>query len=218
MIFLEKIMHSCPPVISNGGKLMKRNLAHFAKEVSERKIPLAEIEAKLDSLLPKTSKYNIYKELATQSENVELDFWAVANFFAGAPHIAQALEERGAQDIAKLSESIKDAYFFAHVLTPIRLTLRKRNTFEGVYENAGVKISIRHMRILPKDRKRFNEGSIVLMHYSCIIDEIDQSLAQKILFLQREHKDFFAICQRINGTDIEHKFMAYDPWCERITK
>ena len=217
LVLLEKIVRSCPPTPSNGGGKMKTFLMSSAKKAFEGKLYFDSIIDKFDSIRGNTDSYNVYTDMEKHIASGDVNFFTVMNFFAGDVHINRAIIDKNADVMSKLSQLERDKYAFSHVLIPIFLTNMEKGIGEGYYEFGDSKIFIKNIRTFPGRKKRYSAGMSVLMHYSCIIDEIGDKIAQRMIEKQIKNISFLQVCENLKGATVDHAKMSYDPWCEMIT-
>ena len=217
-IALERIMRTCTPSLSNGGKRMKVFLEEIVERTMTEKVLFSKLIVESKRFVMQAGVYNVYQAISDFAEGSDIAMSTVYDFFSGPAHIKEAAIERDAEELKLLDSLQKDKYFFSHILQPVIITkVTKKGLLFGVYCNGSIRIAVRNMRVLKEFQKEIVVGNFVLVHYSCIVDVIDKHLAEKISAMQAKEKLLMQVAGEIAKTGIDHSEMAYDPWCEKIT-
>jgi len=217
LVFFERLMRSCPPRSTNGGREFKEKLFLCSQE--------EKIQSDFASLMDKlgvigwqeTTFGHFFHYLIGQNTEV-IGEREVIGYFGGMPHfnnISQKLES-GQIDIPKsLGANYPFAVSVIHTLLLVTIESLDANLINARYENSEMSVLVHNLLPLAEFKNKMEAGMRVWTHLGSIVAvSADQGAEEFSLKLQKDSEKFMQICARFEEKGINTARLHYRAWAE----
>jgi hypothetical protein len=219
LFFLERIVRSCTPTLTNGGMLGKEYLLSLVKNGSEitydefkRSFPKSNFNC--------TGLYNVYDQLesvATEIGKNKIDANFILDFFSGDYHIERA----GCDVKGSLFNGMKENYvnmeYISHILLPVEISEIGTDFFSAKYSNGNCFFEIKNLVAFQEEKEKIKIGDVVLAHYASIVfSGLEKDVEVRMLSVQARNVVFMDACRLISEAGIDHSKMLHFPWAKKL--